>query len=151
MAAHAQLDAAGSSRAGALRIRTAILSVLLALPFAAHAQNTCSNAAELQKLSDEGHWKLVLQATSHCPTGLADVDYYRGLAFAGLDRWAEAKAAFESGEQSYPHVKRSPVDLADVAFKQTRFQAAHRLLRRAQRIALDQHIARDGVGARRRA
>jgi tetratricopeptide (TPR) repeat protein len=137
MAAHAQLDAAGSSRAGALRIRTAILSVLLALPFSACAQNSCRDTAELQKLSGEGQWKLALQATSQCPAGSADVDYYRGLAFAGFDRWDEAKAAFESGEKSYPRDQRFPVELAGVAFKQKRFPAAKRHLRRA--LHLDPH------------
>jgi tetratricopeptide (TPR) repeat protein len=134
MAAHEQLDAAGSSRAGALRIRFAILSVLLALPFAAAAQDACHNAAELQRLSDEGQWNLVLQATGQCPAGSADVDYYRGLALAGLERWAGAKAAFESGEKTYPRDKRFPVELAGVAFKQKRFQAAKRHLRRALRL-----------------
>ena len=117
-----------------MRIRTAILSILLALPFSARAQNSCRNAAELQKLSDAGQWKLVLQATGQCPAGSADADYYRGLAFAGLDRWAEAKAAFEAGEKSYPRDERFPVELAGVAFKQKRFQAAKQHLYRALRL-----------------
>jgi Tetratricopeptide repeat len=109
----------------------------MALPFTTRAQNTCGNAAELQELSSEGRWNLALQATSQCPAGSTVVDYYRGLAFAGLERWAEAKASFESGEKNDPRDKRFPVELAGVAFKQKRFQVAKRHLHRALR--LDPH------------
>ena len=134
MAAHAELDAAGGSRAGTLSIRVAILSALLALPFAARAQDTCRDSAELQQLLNDARWDLVLQGTNRCPAGSADVDYYRGLALAGLKRWNEARAVLASGEKNYPRDKRFPLELAGVAFKQKRFQAAKRHLRRALRI-----------------
>jgi len=137
MAAHAQLDSACGPRAGALAISAAVLFFLLAIPFAARAQNACRKPAELEKLANQGRWSLILQGTSQCPAESADVDYYRGLAFAGLDRWANAKASFESGEKNYPRDKRFPVELAGVAFKQKRFQAAKRHLHRALR--LDPH------------
>lgn len=104
---------------------------------ASHAQTACRNAIELEKLANQGRWDMVLQGTSQCPAKSAGVDYFRGLAFAGLERWAEAKAAFEAGEKNYPRDKRFPVELAGVAFKQKRFRAAERHLRRALR--LDPH------------
>jgi tetratricopeptide (TPR) repeat protein len=137
MAAMAQLDLVGGPWAGVLRIPAAVLSILLALPLAARAQHACRNIADLQRLSNEGRWNLVLQATSQCSAGSADVDYYRGLAFAGLERWDEAKAALASGERNYPRDKRFPVELAGVAFKQKDFRVAKRDLHRA--LHLDPH------------
>jgi Tetratricopeptide repeat len=137
MAADAQLDPAGGPRAGPLRIRATVFLVLLAMPPASRAQNACSSAAELQELSNQSQWSRILQATSQCPTESADVEYYRGLAFAGLGRWDEAKRALESGEKNYPRDKRFTVELAGVAFKQKHFKVARRHLHRALR--LDPH------------
>lgn len=137
MAADAQLDPAGGPHTGALAIRAAVLFFLLAVPFAARAQTACRNPAELEKLANAGRWDLILQGTSQCPSESADVDYYRGLAFAGLEQWARANAAFESGEKMYPRDKRFPVELAGVAFKQKHFKVAERHLHRALR--LDSH------------
>lgn len=141
MAADAQLDPACSPRIGALRNPAAFLpllmTLLLAVPPVARAQTACRNTIELEKLADQGRWGMVLQGTSQCPANSADVNYFRGLAFAGLEQWAEAKAVFEAGEKSYPLDNRFPVELAGVAFKQKRFRAAERHLQRALR--LDPH------------
>jgi tetratricopeptide (TPR) repeat protein len=137
MAANAQLDFAGGPRAWPLKIPAAVLTLLLALPFAARAQEPCPNPADLQKLASQSQWERILRATNHCAAMSADVDYYRGLAFAGLAQWDAANAAFASGEKINPHDKRFPEELAGVAFKQKRFAAAKRHLRRALR--LDPH------------
>jgi len=113
------------------------MALLLAVPFAARAQNLCRNPAELEKLAGHERWNLILQGTRPCPAASADVDYYRGLALAGLERWDEAKAALESGEKKYPRDKRFPVELAGVAYRQKRYLAAERHLHRALR--LDPH------------
>ena len=137
MAADAQLDSAGGPRAEALRTRAAVFLFLLALPLAARAQNACRSAVELQELSNQSQWNRILRATSQCHAESADINYYRGLAFAGLERWDEAKAVLASGEKNYSHDKRFPVELAGVAFKQKRFPEAERHLQRALR--LDPH------------
>ncbi len=111
--------------------------LLPAVPFAARAQNLCRNPAELEKLASHERWNPILQGTRQCPAASADVDYYRGLALAGLERWEEAKGALESGEKKYPRDKRFPVELAGVAFRQKRYLAAERHLHRALR--LDPH------------
>lgn len=117
--------------------RVAVFLVLLALPGASQARNACLNASDLQKLADQSQWSRLLQATSQCLTPSADNEYYRGLAFAGFERWEEAKAAFASGENKYAQDKRFPEELAGVAFKQKRFQEARRHLYRILR--LDPH------------
>ncbi|MGE5326102.1 MAG: tetratricopeptide repeat protein, partial [Deltaproteobacteria bacterium] len=50
----------------------------------------------------------------------AEVDYCRGMALARLQRWDEAKQAFERGRRKNPRDKRFPIELAGVAFKQGR-------------------------------
>src|SRR5574337_1887011 len=137
MAADAQLDPAGSPRTGALSTLAAAFLVLLALPPASRAKNACLNASDLQALSDQSQWSRILEETGQCRAESADKDYYRGMAFAGLERWDEAMAALSSGEKKYPHDKRFPEELAGVAFKQKRFLEAERHLYRALR--LDPH------------
>lgn len=118
-------------------IRLAILLLLLALPLPSRAQNVCRSAAELQQLLDQSQWSRILQAADQCRAESADEDYYRGLAFAGLERWTEAQAALAAGEKKYPRDKRFPEELAGVAFKQRRFPKAERHLHRA--LELDPH------------
>ncbi|HET9178994.1 MAG TPA: tetratricopeptide repeat protein [Terriglobia bacterium] len=120
-----------------MRIRPAIFLLLLALPPASHAQNACRSAAELQKFTDQSEWSHILEATGQCRTESADEDYYRGLAFAALERWTEAQAALAAGETKYPQDKRFPEELAGVAFKRQRFPEAERHLHRA--LKLDPH------------
>jgi hypothetical protein len=134
MAADAQLDPAGGPRAGTLKFLAAIFFVTLALQLPARAQNICGNTADLQELSNQSQWNRIVQATSQCSAGSAEGYYYRGLAFAGLERWDEAKTALASGEKNYPHDKRFPVELAGVAFKQKQFREAERHLQRALRL-----------------
>jgi tetratricopeptide (TPR) repeat protein len=137
MAADAQLDPAGAPRAGPLRIRPAIFLVLLALPVATRAQNSCRSAAELQKFADQSQWSGILQATGQCQAESADKYYYRGLAFAALEQWTEAQTTLAAGEKKYPQDKHFPEELAGVAFRQHRFPKAERHLHRA--LELDPH------------
>ncbi|HZT71478.1 MAG TPA: tetratricopeptide repeat protein [Terriglobia bacterium] len=67
----------------------------------------------------------------------AEVDYYRGLAFARIEQWDEAAEVFASGERKFPRDERFPVELAGIAFKQKKFATAKRELHRA--LHLDPH------------
>ncbi|MEJ2009593.1 MAG: tetratricopeptide repeat protein [Acidobacteriota bacterium] len=107
-----------------------VLCILLALPSAVQAQKAC-NKATLTKLYNEGRWGVLLQTAGRCSAKSADVYYYRGMAFARLQRWADAKQALNSGEKKYPADKRFPVELAGIAFRQKRYQEAERDLHRA--------------------
>ncbi|HEV2176628.1 MAG TPA: tetratricopeptide repeat protein [Terriglobia bacterium] len=60
-----------------------------------------------------------------------EVDYYRGMALARLERWQEARQAFLDGQRKAPRDKRFPEELAGVAFKRGNLPAAARHLRRA--------------------
>ncbi len=135
MAPDARLDPAGGPRAGAVTARAVILCILLALSSAARAQGPCGPPSELRKLSDEGRWNDVLRATRGCSGESADTEYFRGMAFAGLQRWDEARAALTSGEKQRPRDKRFPIELAGIAFKQKRYQEAELNLQRALHLA----------------
>jgi len=64
-----------------------------------------------------------------------DSDFARGMELARLERWDEARRAFETGQIKAPRDKRFPLELAGVAFKEGRRPESKRLLRRALRLA----------------
>ncbi len=136
MAPDAQLDPPRRPQAGSLTAQAVVLCILLAFPSATQAQKSC-NQATLQKLYKERRWSELLRAAGQCSSKSADFYYYRGMAFARLQRWEEAKEAFTSGEKKYPSDRRFPVELAGIAFKQKHFQEAIRDLHRA--LHLDPH------------
>jgi hypothetical protein len=61
----------------------------------------------------------------------ASADYVRGMALARQGRWAEARAAFESGAAKAPRDKRFPIELAGVAYREGSRSRAAAHLRRA--------------------
>ncbi len=56
------------------------------------------------------------------------------MALARLERWQEAKEAFESGGSKAPRDERFPLELAGIAFKQKKLGEAKAELRRALRL-----------------
>ena len=89
----------------------------------------------VKRLYAEKRWdEIVRLAPVSSPEQPAELDYYRGMALARLERWKEAKEAFESGRQKQPQDKRFPTELAGVAFKQQNFTEATAELRRALRL-----------------
>ncbi|MCI0389304.1 MAG: tetratricopeptide repeat protein [Acidobacteria bacterium] len=64
----------------------------------------------------------------------ADLNYYYGTALARLERWDEARRAFQYGLSQQPSDKRFSLELAGVAFKQRNYAEAADYLRRALRI-----------------
>ena len=89
----------------------------------------------VKRLYGEKHWdEIVRLAPVSSPEQPAELDYYRGMALARLERWKEAKEAFESGRRKQPQDKRFPTELAGVAFKQQNFTEATAELRRALRL-----------------
>ena len=89
----------------------------------------------VKRLYGEKHWDEIARlAPVSSPDQPAELDYYRGMALARLERWKEAKEAFESGRQKQPQDKRFPTELAGVAFKQQNFTEATAELRRALRL-----------------
>jgi len=89
----------------------------------------------VQDLYGKEEWAallLLLPALSSYP---AELDYYRGMALARLQRWHEATHSFELGEKKAPADKRFLLELAGVSFKLQNFSKAKSCLFRA--LALD--------------
>ena len=134
MAAEPQLDAAGSPRKEFVIF---ILVVILVLGSPAFAQDPSSDQARLpaaQSAFDAGHWeeaaKLALGPADQSP----EFDFLAGLALARLEKWDEAKLAFDRGFRKAPGDSRFLVELAGIAYKQKDFRAARNDLHSALRL-----------------
>jgi tetratricopeptide repeat protein len=90
--------------------------------------------SSVKKLYVENHWNEVIALAVDLPQAPADLDYYRGMALARLQRWKEARQAFATGQRKQPLDKRFPLELAGVAFKEQKFSEAESHLRRALRL-----------------
>ena len=114
------------------------LLLLLFLPNRALPQATLSTTdriSEVKQLYEAGRWSEVVQAVPESPDEAADLELYRGLALAQLQRWGEAKKAFEAGLVRNPRDNRLLVELAGIAYRDKQFSRAKRELRRA--LAID--------------
>src|SRR5437867_11607895 len=58
--------------------------------------------AEIEILYQSGQWGAVIERVSAASSHVAELDYYRGMALARLQRWQEASQAFENGERKMP-------------------------------------------------
>src|SRR6266478_2886740 len=127
---HGRLDSAGV----AADRRLIFLLLLLFLPNRALPQATLSTTdriSEVKKLYEAGRWSEVVQAVPESPDEAADLELYLGLALAQLQRWGEAKKAFEAGLVRNPRDARLLVELAGIAYREKQFSRAKRELRRA--------------------
>src|SRR5438309_11676711 len=128
MAAKPQLDAAGSSRKGFVIF---FLGVVLALGFPAFAQDLPTDQVRLpaaQSAFDAGHWEQAAKLAQGPADQSPDFDFLAGLALARLEKWDEAKLAFDAGFRKTPGDSRFLVELAGVAYKQKDFRTAKRHL-----------------------
>jgi hypothetical protein len=97
----------------------------------------------VKKLYAENRWNEVIALTAGSPQAPADLDYYRGMALARLQRWKEARQAFDTGQRKQPLDERFPLELAGVAFKEQKLSEAESHLRRALRLDPKDAYARD--------
>src|SRR5258706_2054898 len=124
MAIEQQLDAAGSPRKG--RVKFVLLAVLT-LGSSAFAQDHSPHQARLveaQNAFDAGRWDEALRLAQGPADQAPDLDFVAGLALARLERWSEAKLAFEAGVRKAPNDSRFRVELAGIAYKQKDFRTA---------------------------
>ena len=91
--------------------------------------------AAAQEAFDAGRWDEAARLTEGPAEQSPELDFLRGLAFARLKKWGNAKVAFEAGERKSPRDSRFPVELAGVAYKQNNFRAAKKDLRTALRLS----------------
>src|SRR5438309_3140514 len=134
MAAKPQLDAAGSSRKGFVIFH---LIAVLALGFSAFAQDSASDQARLpaaQSAFDAGHWEQAAKLARGPADQSPDFDFLAGLALARLEKWQEAKLAFDAGFRKSPGDSRFLVELAGIAYKQKDFRAAKNHLHAALKL-----------------
>src|SRR5258708_17999232 len=134
MAAEPQLDAAGSPRKGFVIL---FVVAVLALGLPAFGQDPASDKARLpaaQSAFDAGHWEEAAKLAQGPADQSPDFDYLAGLSLARLEKWDEAKLAFDAGFRKTPGDSRFLVELAGIAYKQKDFRAAKGRLHAALRL-----------------
>jgi Tetratricopeptide repeat len=134
MAAEPQLDATGSPRKGFVIF---FLLAVLALGFSTQAQNPASDQARLpaaQNAFDAGQWEEAAKLARGPADQSPNLDFLAGLALARLEKWDEAKLAFEAGLRKSPGDSRFLVELAGIAYKQKDFRTAKKHLHAALRL-----------------
>lgn len=111
--------------------------VLFCLPCPSQAENFQAHAnqiAAVRQLYAEKNWDEIVRLMPAASDYPAELDFYRGLALARLQRWAEAKAAFEAGREKEPRDKRFLLELAGIAYQHKDFSEAKAYLKQALRL-----------------
>src|SRR5688500_7176270 len=138
MERHRQMDAAGFASARRPRMRaTAVLLILILSSSPLRAQTSLSEPKTLAEIKEhfaEERWLEVVRLAEIEVERSADLNYYYGIALARLERWDDAKRAFQYGLKQQPGDKRFPLELAGVFFKQNNYAEAAGYLRRALRL-----------------
>jgi hypothetical protein len=133
MASCQKLDAPCSARTGWV-IFLLFVAFVLCLP--ARAQEFLSDAARqaaAQKAFDAGQWEEAAKLARGPANQPPELDFLAGLALAKLQRWDDARTAFEAGHGKAPGDARFLVELAGVDYKQHNLRVAKRELRAALR------------------
>jgi tetratricopeptide (TPR) repeat protein len=133
MAAEPQLDAAGASQKG--RVIFLLIAVLM-LASPAFAQNPVADQSRLaaaQAAFDAGHWEATVTIARGAADQSAELDFLEGLALARLEKWPEARLAFDAGIRKAPNNSKFLVELAGIAYKQNDFRTAKKRLQAALR------------------
>jgi tetratricopeptide (TPR) repeat protein len=128
-----------------------LFSVSVVAQKSAPASTFSSNAASakeisLQELFNTRQWQEVIRRAEADPHPSPDVDFYYGSALAQLERWDEARKAFQQGLHLDPRDDRFPVELAGVAFKQKQYDEAVKNLHRALKLNPSDEYANDFLG-----
>src|SRR5229473_6035313 len=124
MAAEPQLDAAGPPRKGFVILS---LVAVLALGLSAFAQDIASDQTRLpaaQSAFAAGRWEEVAKLARGPADQSPELDFLAGLALARLEKWDEARLAFDAGFRKTPGDSRFLVELAGIAYKQKDFRSA---------------------------
>ncbi len=143
MAAEAQLDAAGSPPKG--RVIFLLIAVLM-LGSPAFAQDHPSDQARLtaaQNAFNAGHWDEAIILAKGPADQSPEFDFLEGLALARVEKWPEAKLAFDAGLRKAPNDPRFLVELAGIAYKQKDFRTAKDQLHAALRLNPQDAYARE--------
>lgn len=137
MAVQPQLDVAGGSSKGCVSRFFLSLFASFLFSLASYGQEQNPDQARLaaaQSAFDAGRWDEAARLTQGPADQSPYLDFLRGLAFARLEKWDQAKLAFEAGARKSPRDSRFPVELAGVAYKQKDFRDAKKNLQIALRL-----------------
>jgi hypothetical protein len=121
------------------------LLFLLSLPGQVPAQASAKppSAAQVRQLYDEGRYKELVALVPASAANPPELNLYRGLALAKLERWPEARAALEAGHANAPREERFLVELAGVDYKTKHYNRAEDELREALELKPDDTYARN--------
>jgi tetratricopeptide (TPR) repeat protein len=137
MELYPQLDIVGGAASRRLICLLAFLffHATPALPQA--ASPATDRKSQITKLYGAGHWNEVIGAVPESSNEDPDLELYRGLALAHLQRWPEAAQTFEAGLAGHPRDARFLTELAGIAYREKQLSRAKRELRRA--LAINPH------------
>ena len=137
------MDPVGHSYASTSLIAVVTAFLLFGCTFTTAEPAPQDQTSKAQELAAAQRWQELLQLTNTNSEISADLEYYRGLALARLERWAEARKALLNGRRRWPSDKRFPTELAGIAFKQKKYPLAAAWLRQALRIGAKDSYAND--------
>jgi hypothetical protein len=123
-----------------------LICVLLFALAAASAAGQSVSTDSIKQLYDQKNWDQIVRQVPASASNTAELDLYRGLALAQLQRWPEAKAALEDGERKDPREERFAVELAGVAYREKHFGEATRDLKRALKLKPDDNYTLNFLG-----
>ena len=106
---------------------TLFLVVVLALGVPAFADGPASDQARLaaaQGAFDASQWEEAAKLARGPADQSPDLDFLAGLAQARLEKWDDARLAFDAGFRKSPGDSRFLVELAGIAYKQNDFRTA---------------------------
>jgi len=108
---------------------------LLSIPgFGQDHDSEKARLAAAQSAFDAGRWEETARLAQGPADQPSELDFLRGLALSQLEKWGEAKAAFETGARKSPRDSRFHVEVAGIAYKQKNFKLAKKDLRVALRL-----------------
>ena len=137
MAVQPQLDVVGGARKGRVIPFLLVLFgfVLASLPgFAQGDGPEEARLAAARKAFDGADWDEAARLAEGPRNQSSQLDLLRGLALSRLEKWGQAKTAFEAGARKSPREARFPVELAGIAYKQKDFRLAKQDLKTALRL-----------------
>src|SRR5258708_6446092 len=134
MESHAQLDPSGYTAVGRLIFLLSLLLSLMFRPVAAFPQSGSPDperVSQIKQMYEARSWSDVVREVPEPDNENADLQMYRALSLAKLERWEEARQTFEAGAAQHPRDSRFFVELGGIAYRQSNFSLAKRELRRA--------------------
>lgn len=138
------MDPVGHSCARTSLMVAAVAFLLFSCSIFAVAEPvTQDQTTQAQELASAQRWQELVQLTNANSEISPDLEYYRGLALAHLERWGEARKVLLDGRRRWSADKRFPTELAGIAFKQKKYALAAAWLRQALRIDAKDSYAND--------